>query len=436
MKEDKGMTQPFTGVRIRFASCVLACLLCLPVFSQNSPGSHDGEIPFIMWGIYHPDLFEQEIGRLKDLGFTHCILRGADQQHIWNTKGADGAAPKETREAILRAMEIAARNDFHFILGVSPGRFLRKYPDLQRRDRRGRAILKTVNGNLPQAQEYCRLTGRMVAESYGQSVAFDGALVHTEVRDGTRLSFSKADRDAYQAFSGQAIPATAHDRRGIRHPLATQTDVPRNRIVPDNHPVLQYYEWFWKEGDGWNRLHREVAAGLSGVKASRPSFWTFHDPAARNPAFWGNAKGLDVLSQWSYTERGPLYLGMATDEIIAMARGSDQDVMSMVQSFWYRRSSAPKPGTKPPPYRPNDLFNDRDDTPTISKELPFNAPAWERQYIDENYITISPDHMRLALWTILSRPVKGLMIHGWQSLAPNQTGGYAHTHPETQFVVK
>ena len=30
------------------------------------------------------------------------------------------------------------------------------------------------------------------------------------------------------------------------------------RVVPDDHPLLVYYRWFWRDGDGWNPLHSQV----------------------------------------------------------------------------------------------------------------------------------------------------------------------------------
>ena len=30
---------------------------------------------------------------------------------------------------------------------------------------------------------------------------------------------------------------------------------PKSRVIPDDHPLLRYYQWYWKYGDGWNGLN-------------------------------------------------------------------------------------------------------------------------------------------------------------------------------------
>src|SRR5690606_30466927 len=53
------------------------------------------------------------------------------------------------------------------------------------------------------------------------------------------------------------------------------------------------------------------------------------------------------------------------------------------------------------------------------------------------YITIAPDHLSEALWIKLSRPIKGIMYHGWGSLVhvPGSTHSYKHTNPQAREVL-
>jgi len=244
-----------------------------------------------MWGIYRPEVLEQEIHWLKDLGFTHCLLAGVDNQHVWDTKGQAGAAPAEYQQAVKQALALAETNGIRTILKTSPGRFLRRFPELQRQARNGKPIANTVNGNLPRAREFCKQVGQVVARSYKDAPSFDGALIHTEVRDGTRLSFSEAERAAFRKQFGRDFPATVKDHHGIRIPPALQwKTLPRTRVIEDDDPILEFYRWFWREGDGWNKLHASMLEGMADLRERQPGFWTFHDPAVRGPSLWGNAK--------------------------------------------------------------------------------------------------------------------------------------------------
>ena len=69
---------------------------------------------------------------------------------------------------------------------------------------------------------------------------------------------------------------------------------PASRVVPDDDPLLQFYRWFWREGDGWNGLHSAVNNGLKST--GRPGLWTFFDPVVRVPPRWGSGGNVDFLS--------------------------------------------------------------------------------------------------------------------------------------------
>ena len=102
--------------------------------------------------------------------------------------------------------------------------------------------------------------------------------------------------------------------------------------------------------------------------------------------------------------------GQATDELFAMAEGKPgQRVMKMTQVIWYRSRTAPE-------------------LPKDEAQL----AQWEKDQPDAEFITIAPDHLREAFWSKLSRPIRGIMYHGWQSLVDTgSTKGYVFTHPET-----
>jgi hypothetical protein len=189
---------------------------------------------------------------------------------------------------------------------------------------------------------------------------------------------------------------------------------PKDRVIPDDDPIYRYYKWYWKQGDGWNGLNTVLHKALKET-VRRKDFWTWHDPAVRVASVFGSGGAVDVISQWTYTYPDPIRIGLATDELLAMASGADhkQDVMKMTQIIWYRSQTAPKPEP--------------------GKPAPAYQAAWEREQPDAPFITIPPMHLREAFWTKMARPIKGIMYHGWQSLVPvNAHSGYRFTNPETR----
>ncbi len=165
--------------------------------------------------------------------------------------------------------------------------------------------------------------------------------------------------------------------------------------------------------DGWNGLHSAVHDGLK--EKARPDFRTFFDPAVRQPSISGAGGDVDILSHWTYTYPDPLKIGLCADQLFAMAAagGKQQEVMKMTQLIWYRSQTAPI-GT------------------TTAEPVP-----WIDHDPDAAYITIAPMHLRQALWSKLSRPVRGIMYHGWQSLVETDTpGAYRYTNPHTRHELK
>lgn len=367
------------------------------------------KMPVLMWG-------GGDLDRLEEIGFTHHLYYMANYGKIWEAEEPTEAGNPEELEKHASVLNEHLARGIGAAVYLYPGRWVARSEELLeqygRVDREGLPYegKDNVCASFPEVQRYAYDVGASIARSFGEFPALQASLVHSEIRDGTSLCFHEHDRAAYRAFAGRDIPVEAVSKGGIRY--GKIADFPRDRIVADDDPILKFYRWFWKEGDGWNELHSQVDLGLKST--GREDLWTFFDPAVRVPSVWGSGGDVDIVSQWSYSYPDPLKIGQAADELFAMAAGdADQRVMKMTQVIWYRSQTAPK----------------------LPEEEAERA-EWERELPDARFITISPDHMREAFWSKISRPIRGIMYHGWGSLVKSEHGSYQYTNPETREVLK
>ncbi len=364
-------------------------------------------MPVVMWGT-------GDLDRLQAIGFTHQLISAADYDRIWRT--GEPTSPMSEAALATRAAEL---NEYlargvGAVVSLSPAAWVTRDPErgaaFQRVNRNGEPY-KDSNpcGLFPELPRFCYNVGASVGEAFGRFPAVQAALIDTEVRDATNLCFHEHDREAFRAFAGYDIPERATSKWGVSY--SSLPDFPADRALDDDDPLLTYYRWFWKEGDGWNALHSAVHRGLK--EHGRKDWWTFFDPAVRAPAVWGSGGETDVISQWTYSYPDPIKIGQAADELFAMAAGRPgQQVMKMTQIIWYRSQTAPE---LPP-----------DET---------RRAEWEKRIPDARFITIAPDHLREAFWSKISRPVRGIMYHGWGSLVEADHGSYRYTHPQTKEVL-
>jgi hypothetical protein len=368
-------------------------------------------MPVMMWG--DPADFEEGVHVLKRLGFTQSLGIGVNSSAIWEARQPQPAGRPADIEATIKTLDTALANDFGIGAMLYAGDFLKKLPDINRVDREGKPYERhDCNASLPGLAEFCENVGRSVGKTYGDHPAFLSALVNSEVRDSSEISFSDFDQERYREFSGTDIPEQITSKWGFS--WKDVKDLPADRVMPDDHPLLKFYRWHWTIGDGWNNLHTAVHRGLK--ETAREDIWTWFDPTIRAPSIAGSGGDVDVLSQWTYTEPSSLRVGYFADELFAMAALSSrqQRVMKMTQLFWYRSTSAP-----------------------LHTGKEFIASPFDDHDPDAAYISIAPMHLRESFWTKISRPVSGLMYHGWSSLvATDGSHAYKHTQPdlETEFA--
>ncbi len=378
-------------------------------------------MPVVMWG--GPDIMDEKVFQVvKHIGFTHSLHSPPmDYERIWNsdektiTKG-----PPNPAHTYIRLLDHALANDYGIAANPGPARWLGDYKkEFQRVDKNGqpytgKSVAENPCGLYPGAVDFCYRTGALIARNYGSHPGLQAALIHSEVRDSSQVCFHDCDRAAFKKYSGFDVPEQIVSKSGVNYKGIH--DFPVDHVIPDDYPLLTYYRWFWKHGDGWNQIHSAVHRGLKST--GREDIWTWFDPAVRVPSVYGSGGEVDVVSQWTYSYPDPIRIGLATDELFTMAGGAKtgQNVMKMTQIIWYRTQTAPKP--------------------KAGEEA--NAPKsrWQKTVPDADFLTIAPDHLREAFWCKMARPIKGIMYHGWQSLV--DTGakkGYCFTQPETQEVL-
>ncbi|HOM16591.1 MAG TPA: LamG domain-containing protein, partial [Thermoguttaceae bacterium] len=393
-------------------------------------------MPVVMWG-GRPGQ-PGEIERLKQIGFTHALGLGVNYASIFEAGQPIDPLPPETLETQKRLLDEALAADLTIAISLSPGSWLRSKEQFRRVGRDGKPGRKEdICALYPGLDAFCQNVGISAAKAFGRFPAFGAALVHSEVRDAAAPCFHQHDREAFRRATGLEIPPEVASPRGVDYRRLAQ--FPQDRVIPDDHPLLVYYRWYWKQGDGWNGLNTALCRGLR--TGLRPDFWIWHDPAVRVAKVYGSGGQVDVLSQWTYSYPDPIRIGLATDELLTMADGANpsasranqsgsegnpsgpganqagpggpQQVMKMTQIIWYRSQTAPEP--KP------------------GQDAPSYQARWEIEQPDAPFITIAPMHLREAFWTKIARPIQGIMYHGWESLVPCEGhSGYRYTHPQTQ----
>ena len=367
-----------------------------PVFADRMPA--------VMWGSSGTD----EV--VRDFGFTHVLRYGGLSSPECSREQA-----RQMTDMYDRALAAGMRT-MHS-QGV-------RYPDgdvekFYRCKRDGTAPAnareqKQAEVSNPELVDYARRIVAAETACVGDHPAFAGVLPCSELRDHTSPSF-RTEHLRYKAETGREVPPEV--KRKTFDLKSAEARFP-DGVVPTDDPIYAYYSWFWGGGDGWPGYTGAIAdeyrktAGRYGdgsaAQRKRP-FFSFWDPAVRCPPKWGSGGDVDALNQWVYAQPEPMNVAGPAEEILAMAAGRPgQHPMIMTQLICYRARLAP------------------------SNVVVSPLPAWVQKRPRAGFPTIPADALQEAVWSMIAKPVKGIMFHGWGTIA--ETGsetGYTYTSPES-----
>lgn len=356
------------------------------------PREGDG-MPALMWG-YGVALEPV----LADFGFTHGLTYA---------RTGDPDTRKTYDEAVVSGVRLLHSMRTEYPGGKADAKYARRRRDGEPYVRGKRNDLVPEVSN-PEFFEAMKPLIREDARLYGEHPGFVGVLAISEERDATAPSFN-TEHMRYRRDTGRDVPPevvgkTLDPRKGLAD---AKLRFPTG-VVPVDDPILAYYRWFWKGGDGWPRYSGGIADEYHRL-IDRPGFFVFWDPAVRCPPIWGSGGSVDMLNQWVYAVPEPMNVAGPAEEILAMAAGrAGQRPAIMTQLICYRSQIAPM---------------DRKVNP---------EPEWVRRRPLADFPTIPPDTLQEATWSMLAKPVQAVMYHGWGTIYETDSAkGYTYTNPES-----
>ena len=229
------------------------------------------------------------------------------------------------------------------------------------------------------------------------------------------VPYSERRDHAFPSWGGDAARHKAETGREMPMEIGTERTFPYDEakkrypdgIVPDDDPILAYYRWFWRDGDGWPRYVGAAAQAFRRGAVGTGDFTTFWDPGIRCPPCWGSGGAVEMLSQWIYANPEPMAVAGSAEEILAMTAGRPgQKAMIHTQLMCYRRQIAPENVT------------------------PANLPPWMGPFKGATFLAIPPDVLREACWSMFAKPMDGYSFYPFNCVQNVGAYWYPYSCPE------
>ncbi|MBO5941029.1 MAG: hypothetical protein J6R18_07540 [Kiritimatiellae bacterium] len=374
---------------------------CVRVFRLGVGPRPDDRMTVLMWGYNAPESV------LADYGFTHGL------KYLHSGYPHDRQSTHRFDSALVEGIRLTHSMPVMYPDGKMDDKYMRKDSKGVFRTRGKDKPKKMPEVSNPEIFE--KGTLGFIKEDIrvqGSHPGFVGVLPISEERDGTFPSFN-TEHLRYKAETGRDVPAGISEKTFGKAGFAKFAKKYPDGNVPDNDPVLSYYRWFWRGGDGWptyvGKIADEYRAGIN-----RPDFFSFWDPAVRCPPIWGSGGSVDMINQWVYAVPEPMNVAGPAEEMLAMSAGRPgQKTSIMTQLICYRSQIAP--------------MNKK-----VSPE-----PEWVKRRPLAEFPTIPPDTLQEATWSMIAKPVDAIMYHGWGTIY--ETGSatrYVFTNPESTERIK
>lgn len=243
--------------------------------------------------------------------------------------------------------------------------------------------------------------------AFGNHPAWARIYTNNEMRDSAAVSFTNTTRKHLkEALDMDNIPPNVEGRLPIV--FSSNPKMPWNNVVSTNDSEFRFWQWFWKEGDGWDRLNGDEGA-LAVRGNNRPDFYSDFGPATRALPYLGVAGDISLLSSWTYCDPDPVKLGVTIDELLTLSDGKKLVGMGN-QGIWYRNRTAPK-----------EIKVD-------------NPPEWLAKEPDAKYISPAPDLLLEGFWVGVMRKIEQFDTHGQGSWLRPMDHAYRFTNPEIRKV--
>lgn len=355
-------------------------------------------LPLVMDGARVEDL-----PYLRELGCTHWTgLTNADAPVL-------GPGDRHYPPKVQPRLDAGLEHGLGTVAALAPWRVLMPDARQHRVNREGQpyvpADLNAYSGSLA---ELGQSAGQRMMVAYREALVWSGVWLGASPRAGAQPGFSAAEREAYQKHAGTEIPAEVMNGGGVD--WRTLPDFPADRVLPEDHPLLKYYRWFWSEGSGWKRVNELWYQGMDKRRQERTDVWTLHDTAVRQPSISGTDGVVNHLGDQPMDARDPLLAGLCADQLQARsaAHGREISVFGILPLSWERETVSP-----------------------LTAEGTAEGIHAQDRAAPARHISMAPTILQENVWMMLARPVKGLLCTGWPALregAPNASAVRA-THP-------
>ena len=373
-----------------------------------APVPRAGRFEMILWdGI---DSYPE----LERLGFT-----ASSAPFFFVSKYVQEAGYLESVAAAVRRADAGLKHGVRSLLKVDTRRYWdkKKFDAMMMKDARGGNQLSgDICHNHPEYRSHLEKSVEALGEAVRDAKSPAYLLFDSETEN--------EERKLYQCFHPACLELAK--RAGFGQPpahvnrtwgmvgvsLGALAKQAKEGVLPASTPELDYIRWWWLHGSGYVDSRALAAERL---KRYLPKARAFHDPILRNPAFLGRDRGMDFVSHWTYTNPSPLGLLENIDEMRAAVDGR-KPVVPNIQLFWYTNEVVGK-------------LENAADRAKAAREADSFVEARDAVHFGR-FVTISPDHVREAVWLAMSRPVDAIMLDGGSSISTTP-GTYANTNPDT-----